>query len=826
MYFLATLIATASVVVVVARKIKKMTSLHMVDMRAVSCRILRTPLARLTIFFRLREGTWRVTWCVPWPILFWQTGKVINVEKVVDLESVHGSTKLKNIDSRKLQRVRSISTGDYVVVGSWVGKAGRVVDHVTVLYDDGTKCEFTTTAGDDEKLAPLFPSDQFDDSGRLTYFPGQRVRAVRSSSVFGSTAWFCGTHKDEEHDEGTVDAVEAGFVYVNWLGCARFGSEAPLSLQSSRGLTSLSCFSHSNWQIGDWCITGDLHPGFQEIFVIGKTKTKVDVLWQDGTESWGLDSSLVGPVNVLDAHDFWPHQFVIEKGSSDDQENKKWGVVKSVDSKEKTVKVKWETCAEEEENGIEENVSAYELIEHPEFSYGLGDVVFGLEKGEKSSPIGIVVGFTDGRVQVKWAAGFTSKVSPNDIFGMDKCEGKSATSLLQDENIEQNQEKSEHDEHAVNLKAKDLPDLNDDDESDCLKSLCHSNTFDVPRAAIGFLSNVVARLFGSPTYTSFSTTSEGQRSFDSEEESVASIETHKIKENDDESKDVLSSSSSKNLDVEKFEMVSDYSTHHFADYAGKGSISNQVKRGWLKKVQQEWNILMKDLPDTIYVRVFEERMDLIRAAIVGAPGTPYHNALFFFDIFLPPEYPQEPPMVHYISGGLRLNPNLYESGRVCLSLLNTWAGTGTETWNPNGSTILQVLLSLQALVLNQNPYFNEAGYDQQVGSVEGEKNSCSYNENVFLVSCKSIIYTLRKPPKHFEALVEEHFRRHCTYILMTCKAYVQGVPVGYAFEGEYTEPTYQTKSSTGFRIALSKLFPKLVEAFSAKDLVCGEHEEM
>ena len=37
-------------------------------------------------------------------------------------------------------------------------------------------------------------------------------------------------------------------------------------------------------------------------------------------------------------------------------------------------------------------------------------------------------------------------------------------------------------------------------------------------------------------------------------------------------------------------------------------------------------------------------MDLLRAAIVGAPGTPYHDGLFFFDIYLPPEYPHEPPV--------------------------------------------------------------------------------------------------------------------------------------------------------------------------------------
>lgn len=104
-------------------------------------------------------------------------------------------------------------------------------------------------------------------------------------------------------------------------------------------------------------------------------------------------------------------------------------------------------------------------------------------------------------------------------------------------------------------------------------------------------------------------------------------------------------------------------------------------------------------------------------------------------------------MVYYHSSGLRVNPNLYESGKVCLSLLNTWTGSGNELWNPKSSTILQVLLSLQALVLNEKPYFNEAGYDAQIGKADGEKNSASYNENAFLVTCKSMLYQLNKPPK-------------------------------------------------------------------------------
>lgn len=51
------------------------------------------------------------------------------------------------------------------------------------------------------------------------------------------------------------------------------------------------------------------------------------------------------------------------------------------------------------------------------------------------------------------------------------------------------------------------------------------------------------------------------------------------------------------------------------------------------------------IADAIFVRVFEDRMDLLRAVIIGASGTPYQDGLFFFDFYLPPEYPQVPPVI-------------------------------------------------------------------------------------------------------------------------------------------------------------------------------------
>lgn len=861
-----------------------------------------------------------------------QMGRVVEVDMLVDLENVYGKV-IKDVNSKKLLKIRSISIGDYVVLGPWLGRVNKVVDSVTILFDDGAKCEVTAT--DHKKIFPISP-DLLEDP-QYQYYPGQRVQ-VRLSTLSKSARWLCGAWKENRTD-GTVCAVEAGLVSVDWLASALVGSglslPAPPCWQDSKKLTLLSCFSHANWQLGDWCmlpvsdrkgvmekhclsvstcehILGHmkLERGFkrmnlsferENIFVMVKIKTKVDVQWQDGSCSVGLDPQSLFPINIVDAHEFWPEQFVLEKGTCDDpnvSSSQRWGVVEVVDAKERIVKVKWKNFAlnegtDLEEGLMEETVSAYELVEHPDYSYCLGDFVFRLErnqlvdqadgqnfnnnaiaemgmgkenplKGETcskdqneysdkyySSHIGNVVGFKDGGVKVKWATGFTTQVAPNEIFRIDKFEGSSTTP---EENIEElNHELIEDDNQSSPGKEKDVSDLNIVDK-DCKKYPWQSTSSLLPQAVIGFFLSIAASLFGSPDSTLLSGQLSSSHCSEDENESGTHLkgvlnsfnpcteEQHivvddlrasgetSVKEEIKEiggDKDLPFSSGSKNPEqFSQFDMVCDCSDHHFVDSASKGLALSQVKKGWLKKVHQEWSMLEKNLPETIYVRIYEERIDLLRAAIVGPSATPYHDGLFFFDIFLPPEYPHEPPLVHYNSGGLRVNPNLYESGKVCLSLLNTWTGTGTEVWNPGSSTILQVLLSLQALVLNEKPYFNEAGYDKQMGRAEGEKNSISYNENAFIGTCRSILYLLRNPPKHFEALVEEHFNQCSQHFLLACKAYIEGAPVGCAFEHKKTAEESQKGSSTGFKIMLAKLFPKLVEAFSARGIDCSQFVEM
>lgn len=138
-------------------------------------------------------------------------------------------------------------------------------------------------------------------------------------------------------------------------------------------------------------------------------------------------------------------------------------------------------------------------------------------------------------------------------------------------------------------------------------------------------------------------------------------------------------------------------------------------------------------------------------------------------------------------------------------------------------------------MLVDKPYYNEAGYEKQVGSQEGERNTVLYNEQAFLASAKTMMYLMRRPPKHTERLVRSHFVRRGDAVLAACEAYLQGCPVGAYVspeeENNKSENTNQNQSentaggstpwrsadacppSGGFKLILSKLVPKLRAAF-------------
>jgi ubiquitin-protein ligase len=121
------------------------------------------------------------------------------------------------------------------------------------------------------------------------------------------------------------------------------------------------------------------------------------------------------------------------------------------------------------------------------------------------------------------------------------------------------------------------------------------------------------------------------------------------------------------------------------------------------RLKKEYQILQQLTHDMgILVRGYTQRTDLFTIFLQRSPLPPYYGGLFQFDLYLPANYPAEPPKMKFVSkfgGTHKLHPNLYLDGHICLSLLGTWnSKQSTEQWTVD-SNLYQVLVSLSGLIL-------------------------------------------------------------------------------------------------------------------------------
>jgi ubiquitin-conjugating enzyme E2 O len=188
-----------------------------------------------------------------------------------------------------------------------------------------------------------------------------------------------------------------------------------------------------------------------------------------------------------------------------------------------------------------------------------------------------------------------------------------------------------------------------------------------------------------------------------------------------------------------------------------GLHSSFTAQKFLKRIAKEHKILASSLPEgEIYVRTYENRLDLLRCLIIGPKDTPYENAPFLIDLYLPERFPDEPPQAHFhswTSGLGRINPNLYEEGKICLSLLGTWSGKNeSERWSDK-ATILQLLVSLQGLVFVKQPFYNEAGFEGYENDRAYSRESEQYSEKAFVMARGFVKYALLQPPVGLEDIL-------------------------------------------------------------------------
>jgi ubiquitin-protein ligase len=218
-----------------------------------------------------------------------------------------------------------------------------------------------------------------------------------------------------------------------------------------------------------------------------------------------------------------------------------------------------------------------------------------------------------------------------------------------------------------------------------------------------------------------------------------------------------------------------------------------VSKETMKRIISDIKTLRKEPLNThgIYYEHDDTDMLLGRALIIGPADTPYADGFYLFKFKFPTNYPHEPPVVEFCTsdGRTRFNPNLYRSGKVCLSILNTWEG---EQWS-GCQTISTVLLAL-CTILNDTPLLNEPGVTKQ------HHDYANYNKIIAYKNYEiAIIEMLLRPPSDFatfQPIMREHFEREKEHIKAKLTSAAGTSSAGTSSAGTSSEGT-GTGTSTG-----------------------------
>ena len=224
-------------------------------------------------------------------------------------------------------------------------------------------------------------------------------------------------------------------------------------------------------------------------------------------------------------------------------------------------------------------------------------------------------------------------------------------------------------------------------------------------------------------------------------------------------------------------------TSHYKD-----KLRNQEKKPNTSAIARAVAMISGSLPLSVsssaFVRVDENQAQLWSFLITGPEDTPYDSGAFIFDAMLTSDFPNKPPLVNLKTTGggrVRFNPNLYNDGKVCLSLLGTWTGGEGEGWVPETSNMLQVILSIQSLIFVADPCFNEPGWEKDRGTDVGDKKDFEYNAVIKIATLEwAILDHVRRLNRKnnnastkdgpFDEVLRAHFLNKRDHILTSLKS--------------------------------------------------------
>jgi ubiquitin-protein ligase len=196
----------------------------------------------------------------------------------------------------------------------------------------------------------------------------------------------------------------------------------------------------------------------------------------------------------------------------------------------------------------------------------------------------------------------------------------------------------------------------------------------------------------------------------------------------------------------------------------------------------------------LYIYYDESNIGEFYFMIIGTEDTPYEKGFYPFKLVIPSNYPFEPPKVTIIlpnDGHSRMNPNLYIGGKVCLSMINTWAGPG---WLPS-YTIDKVVIAIQALVMNENPLVNEPGHENDTKDVLKAYNRAVLHQNYALGIIRMYQSLNCKPLGIFKDIIINKINENKEFYINKLEKYIEE----YKDIPEFRTQTYGMKIKNNYR---------------------------
>ncbi|KAB0406570.1 hypothetical protein E2I00_010379 [Balaenoptera physalus] len=115
------------------------------------------------------------------------------------------------------------------------------------------------------------------------------------------------------------------------------------------------------------------------------------------------------------------------------------------------------------------------------------------------------------------------------------------------------------------------------------------------------------------------------------------------------------------------------------------------------RLKRELSLLAAEPPPGITCWQDGDRMEDLRAQILGGANTPYEKGVFKLEVNIPERYPFEPPQIRFLTP--IYHPNIDSAGRICLDVLKL---PPKGAWRPS-LNIATLLTSVQQLMAEPNP---------------------------------------------------------------------------------------------------------------------------